>query len=448
MRELKQLCGRLLAAAVVALMLAAAAPPPARAQQTVSGFERDRWREALKIIKEDIKKNYYDPTFRGIDLDAHFKNAEEKMKQAQSVGQLFGIIAQALLDFNDSHLFFVPPGRASRYEYGWRTQMIGDRCFITAVKPKSDAEAKGLKPGDEVVGLDGYQVTRGNHWKLEYAYYSLRPVAGVRFVVAGPDGQQRQLDVMAKVTQRKRVMDLTGGDINEYMRDSEDEERERRDASRGLSFGDSQLLVWKFEEFSHTEDEIDSMMSKARKHKGLVIDLRGNGGGAEKTLLRMLSNLFDRDVNVGEIKRRKEAKPLLAKTRGGDNVYKGDLVVLVDSGSGSASELFARVIQLEKRGTVLGDRTAGAVMRSRFHGHESGLDVVAPYGASVTDADILMTDGKSLEHVGVTPDKLLLPTTADLAARRDPVLSQAAALLGFTLDPEKAGTLFPTKWEK
>jgi C-terminal processing protease CtpA/Prc len=431
-----------------AAVLVSAAPRPARAQQQADGFERDRWKAALGLIKDDIKKNYYDPTFHGIDLDAHFKKAEEKMKQAQSVGQLFGIIAQALLDFDDSHLFFLPPGRASRFDYGWRTQMIGDRCFVTAVKPGSDAEAKGLKPGDEILGLDGYRMTRGNHWKMQYAYYSLRPVPGVRFVAAGPDGKERQLDVLTKITQRKRVLDLTGGDLNAFIRDMEDDERDRRTASRGLSLGDSELMLWKFEEFAHTDDEIDGMMSKARKHKALVIDLRGNGGGAEKTLLRMLSNLFDRDVKVGEVKRRKETKLLTAKTRGADNVYKGDLVVLVDGDSGSASELFARVIQLEKRGTVIGDRTAGAVMRSRHYPHESGMDVIAPYGVSVTDADIIMTDGQSLEHVGVTPDKVLLPTGADLAAGRDPVLSQAIALLGFKLDAEKAGALFPMKWKK
>ena len=436
--------------ALAASVLASAAPAPA--QQQVSGFERDRWKVAMGLIKDDIRKNYYDPNYHGIDLDAHFKKAEEKMKQAQSVGQLFGIIAQALLDFEDSHLFFVPPGRASRFDYGWRTQMIGDRCFVTAVKPGSDAEAKGLKPGDEVLDLDGYQMNRRNHWKMQYAYYSLRPVTGVRLVVAGADGKPRQLDVMTKVTQRKRVLDLTGAtnsiDVNDFIRDSEDEERERREASRGLSFGENQLMVWKFQEFAHTESEIDDMMAKARKHKGLVIDLRGNGGGAERTMLRVIGNLFDRDVSVGEIKRRKETKPLVAKTRGGDNVYKGDIVVLVDSNSGSASELFARVVQLEKRGTVLGDRTAGAVMRSRFYDHESGVDVIAPYGASITDADIVMADGKSLEHVGVMPDKVLLPAPADLAAGRDPVLSQAAALLGFTLEPEKAGALFPLKWKK
>jgi C-terminal processing protease CtpA/Prc len=432
--------------------LVSAAPRTAVAQQQVSGFERDRWKAAMGLIKDDIKKHYYDPNFHGIDLDTHFKQAEEKMKQAQSIGQLFGIIAQALLDFDDSHLFFLPPGRATRYDYGWRTQMVGERCFVTAVKPGSDAEAKGLKPGDEIIGLDGYRITRQNHWKMQYAYFSLRPVPGVRFVVAGPDGKERQLDVITKITQRKRVLDLTasGGDsdFTDFIRDIEDEERDRREASRGMSFGDSQVMLWKFQEFAHSDEEIDGMMSKARKHKALVIDLRGNGGGAEKTMLRMLSNIFDRDVNVGEIKRRKETKPLVAKTRGGDNVYKGDLIVLVDSNSGSASELFARVVQLEKRGTVIGDRTAGAVMRSRVYPHESGVDVIAPYAASVTDADMVMTDGKSLEHVGVKPDVVLLPKAADLASGRDPVLSQSVTLLGFNLDPEKAGALFPMKWKK
>jgi carboxyl-terminal processing protease len=213
-----------------------------------------------------------------------------------------------------------------------------------------------------------------------------------------------------------------------------------------MSLGDNQVMLWKLEEFAHSNGEIDRVMSAARKHKGLVIDLRGNAGGSVDTLARILGSLFDRDVTVGEVKRRKEAKPFVAKTRGGGNVYKGDLVVLVDSDSGSASELLSRVVQLEKRGTVLGDRTAGAVMRSRIYPHESGLEVIVVYGVSITDADIIMSDGKSLEKVGVTPDTVLLPTAADLAAHRDPVLSRAVGLLGLTLDPGKAGDLFPAKW--
>ncbi|MBC7911282.1 MAG: hypothetical protein H7Y30_12320, partial [Pyrinomonadaceae bacterium] len=80
--------------------------------------------------------------------------------------------------------------------------------------------------------------------------------------------------------------------------------------------------------------------------------------------------------------------------------------------------------------------------------YESGVDIVAFYGASITNADVIMSDGKSVEHVGVIPDELLLPTGSDMAAKRDPVLARAAALVGIELTAEKAGTFFPIEWKK
>ena len=140
---------------------------------------------------------------------------------------------------------------------------------------------------------------------------------------------------------------------------------------------------------------------------------------------------------------------MMAKTRK-EKVFGGRLVVLVDGDSASAAEIFARLMQLEKRGTVIGDRTSGKVMRSQYYSHffepMGGYVLISPftlYGASITTADVIMSDGQSLEHIGVMPDELLLPTGADLAARRDPILSRAARLLGAELDPKKAGTLFP-----
>ena len=429
---------RALSLLVCGLALPAAAPAGA---QSLSDFDKQRGQMMLEHVRSEIKKNYYDPNFHGVDLDATFKAAGEKIRQAVSNEQVMGIIAQAVLNLDDSHTIFVPPQRKVNVDYGFEMQMFGDSCYVTEVKKGSDAEAKGLKVGDTVLLVDQFQPARENFWKLHYLYYLLRPQPGMRLGVQSPGGEPRQLDVLAKVKERKRL-DLTKyTDFLDIVRESENAERDR---VRGHRFHEAggDLLIWKMPAFNLEPDEVDSMMNKAAKSKALILDLRGNGGGYEITLLRLIGNVLDRDVQVGEIQRRKELKPFAAKTRGG-GVYAGKLIVLVDSRSASSSEVFARVVQMHRRGTVIGDRTAGAVMRARYFQKEVGLDVVTFFGVNVTDADLKMSDGKSLERTGVVPDEIRVPAGADLAAGRDPVLAYAASLAGVKMDPERAAAIFP-----
>lgn len=160
---------------VLALAAAFVIAACACASAQVGSQDRDHARTMLDALKSDLKKNYYDPELRGIDLEARFKAAEERLKAAQTRDQLVITVAQVMLDMDDSHTFFVPPSRAARVEYGWKMRALGDDCFVTAVKPKSDAEAKGLKVGDRLLAVDGFKPMRDNLWKVYYRYYSLMP---------------------------------------------------------------------------------------------------------------------------------------------------------------------------------------------------------------------------------------------------------------------------------
>jgi C-terminal processing protease CtpA/Prc len=426
--------------AVIAISgLAIADWSPVRAQG-LGPFERSSAKEMLESAKDDLKKNYYDAGFHGIDIDATFKAAEEKMKQATTRDQLMIAIGQALLGLNDSHTFFLPPSRAAKFEYGWTMQMVGDKAYVKAVKPHSDAEAKGLKPGDAILSVDGYRPGRENIWRMYYRYYGLMPARSIHLTIQSPsDSQPRDIEAMAKIEPGQAVTQLQELFVR-YLREEWDIYHDRFYESG------NDLMIWQMPTFGVSEGHVDALMGRARKFKALVLDLRGNGGGSVNALLRLLGYFFDHDVQVAIPKGRKESKPLVAKTRGSDG-FKGQLVVLVDDDSASASELFARVIQLEKRGTIIGDRTAGAVMEAKHYNHQTGVGRILYFGTSVTVADAIMSDGKSLERVGVTPDELLLPKGADMAAKRDPVLSRAAALVGVKLDPEKAGALFPPDWK-
>lgn len=414
--------------------------------QDVKRLERERERglQMLKGTKDLIKENYYDTSFHGMDMETRFKQAEEKMKQADSLGQIFGIIAQAVSELNDSHTYFIPPPRPLVIEYGWRMQMIGNDCYVVAVKPGSDAEAKGLKQGDMVLSVDGFRPSRETLWKMKYNYNLLRPQPAMRLVVQSPGSEQRQLDVKAEVVKTDRTINLLQI-RNEILEDLEDEKN--LPIFHELS---DEVIIWKLRAFNLTESKVDEMMKTIRKHKTLILDLRGNGGGYVKTLVRLVSYFFDKEINIAEVKQRKKTEQQKSKPRK-DKFFGGNLIVLVDSESGSAAEMFARVIQIEKRGTVIGDRTSGAVMQSQYHPAmitDASSSNVVMFGVSVTNAEIIPSDGKSLEHVGVVPDELKLPIASDMAAKRDTVLSYAVSKAGAIISPERAFALFAIEWKR
>ena len=409
--------------------------------QKMDRIEKDRMKSMLSGIKNAIKKDYYDPEFHGIDLEARFDQAKQRLDQVETVAQAFAVIAQALMDFNDSHLFFIPPSTNLRVEYGWRMQMIGDNCFVTTVKPKSDAEAKGLKAGDQILAIENFKPSKKEFWKMQYFYNVLSKRPKLRLAVLSPGEQQaRQIEIESKIKQLPAT--LTASNIFTLAGDFRETDNDKH-----LFRQVGNTVVWKMPTFAFEPDQVDALMERVKKGASLVLDLRGNGGGYVDTMERLSGFIFDKDLKIADLKGRKEMKPQMCKTRGKD-AFQGKLIVLVDSRSGSASEIFARLVQLEKRGTVLGDVSAGAVMQSRVFDGESGSGLVSVfYGTSITNADVIMSDGKSLEHTGVVPDELVLPTGEDLASGRDTVLAKAIQMLGGSIAPEEAGKFFPYDWK-
>lgn len=193
--------------ATLILSLVPCAGRPVRAQVDPKRLERERERglQMLKGTKELIKENYYDPNFHGMDLEARFKAAEEKMMQADS--------------------------------------------------------------------LDGFKPTRNALWKMKYNYNLLRPQPGIRVVVQSPGAEPRQLDLRAQVVKTDRAINLEQI-RHEILEDEEDE----KNLPIFYKINDD-AIIWKLRAFNLTEGKVDEMMKTVRKHKTLILDLRGNGGG-------------------------------------------------------------------------------------------------------------------------------------------------------------------------
>lgn len=401
------------------------------------GIKRARGLEMLQAVRDALKDRYYDPSLHGLDIEKNYEKAREEIKAASRSGHVNAIIAQFLLDLDDSHTFFYPDERIGFPEYGFGVQMIGTTCFVTRIKPDSSAARSGLKLGDVVYSIETFEPTRESLWKINYFYSILSPQPRLRVVVQRPTKELAEF-----------IIDTQLIKWDDYEQDVEQRKlRKNADPFRCVTLGPG-TVACKVESFAIPDSEIEKSMKPVLAAENLILDLRGNGGGYISSLQKLLGYFFDHDVVIATEKRRKTTTEMVAKTRG-KGVFAGKLSVLIDSRSGSASEIFARVIQLEKRGTVFGDQSAGAVMESvkfvkSLIPRTNSVKFAIPYGASITIADLIMKDGKSLEKVGVTPDIFRVPSSRDIAAGHDPVMVFAAFLFGVEISREAAGKLFPT----
>ena len=439
----KMVRGLRLLCLLFSVLLLLADPQSARAQappnEILNTNEAKRNREMglamLQEIKTLIKEHYYDPRYRGIDLDVRFKAAADRIKTLNFNWQVFRVLAQVLLDFNDSHTRLMLPPRTDYFEYGFTAQMIGDKCFVTDVKKGSDAEKKGLKAGDQILNFGKFPPSRAHLWKILYVLYRLDPVNTVDLKTRNTEGAEAQFTVMAKTMTQK---------------EKDEERKKRKDREKAKPFKcqeiSKELIACKLYSFMVDKGEIDKMMKQAGQYSKLILDLRGNGGGYVVVEEHLAGYLFDHDVKIADVVTRKKNEVRMAKTKR-DKSYKGELVVLVDSHSASAAEMVARVVQIEKRGKVVGDLSSGAVMTSvrapLFGRINTTAEAVITYtGMSLTIADVIMSDGSRIEGVGVRPDVSAVPTPLALAQRTDPVLAHAATMLGASLTPEKAGEFY------
>jgi len=158
--------------------------------------------------------------------------------------------------------------------------------------------------------------------------------------------------------------------------------------------------------------------------KGLVLDLRHNGGGKIWVERKIASLFLSRGVVIARsIRRGREHEEKTLKL---DRRFDGPLVVLIGPASGSAAEVTAAALRYHRRARLVGGATAGSVLESQSYPLPGGGRV------NVAVADVLTPDGRRLEGVGVKPDLPVVQTLDAIRAGRDlpPEAAERALLEG------------------
>lgn len=165
---------------------------------------------------------------------------------------------------------------------------------------------------------------------------------------------------------------------------------------------------------------------KAENVEGIVMDLRGNGGGSLPEVVKMVG-LFIEDGPVVQVKAREQEQSMQLKDRDKTVLYTGPLTVMVDEYSASASEIFAAAIQDYKRGIIIGSTSTygkGTVQRTiPLNPGESAMQFGNKQQEDLgtiklTIQKFYRVSGGATQLKGVTPD-VVIPDRYELSKTRE-----------------------------
>lgn len=425
----------------------------------------------LKVLKSDIEDKYFDTGSHTSMLDSRFKEAYDLIGRSSSTNEMARITALFVIALNDPRIFFLPRNTNVQVNYQWSLELIGDSAYVADLDAKSDAYAKGIRRGDRIYMLEGYILSRENFWKVKTLLEIQSPQDSLDAIVVKPNGRKYEIKFNAKVAVSNVLEDFTlTQNRNRLLPDETDYEEKAKPKFYDQIPG---LLICRFGSFLVEPISVEKLLDKAHNNEALILDLRGAGGISAKawelrirldretvayfpeewgqnidqddgdlnTLQFLVSGIFHPRQSIGEIRGKKGTEKLMAKAAI-NSQFSGKLVVLVDSETAGAAEIFARFVQLEKRGTIIGDVTSGRSVKTKFLSHSSWETFGSPFGMQVPVAEITLNGGDRINEKGVIPDQLILPTQSDLAMQKDSAMERAAELLGFKLSPGEARKLF------
>jgi carboxyl-terminal processing protease len=274
----------------------------------------------------------------------------------------------------------------------------GEFLTIISAMPGSPAEAAGLLPGDEVVKVDGKDVT------------GVPPSLVIRQVM-GPEGTQVVLSI-------RREGESDPFDVSITRKRIALPSVESRMLDQNLGY--VRLSTFGGDTAGELRSTLKTLL--AQNPDGLILDLRGNGGGYLKAAVDVASEFIPDGVVLTE--RFGDGKEESYYASGNGLALKIPLVVLVDGGSASASEIVAGAIQDSGRGWLVGQQSFGKGSVQNWHPLDQNEGAVR-----VTIARWYTPGGRSIQGNGLLPDFAIELTSEDAAAHRDPQLDKAVDVL-------------------
>jgi carboxyl-terminal processing protease len=318
-----------------------------------------------------------------------------------------GAIRGMLDALGDEHTAYMDPDEYRQANMGLEGSYEGigawvdtDSEYLTIISPMpgSPAEKAGLEPGDQIIAIDGEDMT-GIDGNL------------VIRKVLGPAGSTVVLTIAREGAEDPFDVTVTRGSI-------EIPSVESNLVEEGIGY----VRLYSFGENTNRDLEKALRSLKAADARSVILDLRGNGGGYLDTAIEVSSQFISQGEIVTE--RFGDGREQVYKAAAGGLATDWPMAVLIDGGSASASEIVAGAIQDAGRGKLIGETSFGKGSVQNWVPLKDDQGAVR-----VTIARWYTPNGRQIHGQGLEPDIAVPFTEADAQADRDPQLDRALEVI-------------------
>ncbi len=378
--------------------------------------------KTFEMVWKRIDDTFYDRTFNGINWQEIHDKYLPQAKQTADIEKFHSLLNKMVREMKLSHFSVSSPtytrtlsSDAASFADGYlglSFKLVQNQLLVSEIKKNSPADLAKIKVGFALKKING-QTPEDFYAKYKEENYGyqfreeLGRVRAVRGELNGKAGSTIELELLDQNNNLLKLK-LTRAEKEKTSSLEYDSKRISNDIGYvkfNLFFGD---LLEKFQksirDFSDT--------------KALIVDLRGNPGGAGDLTTALANLLSEKSGSLGSTQFRYE-KTEFSYSGTSKNSYKGKVILLIDEGSASSSEVFSGGLQSSERAFVIGSRSAGAVLPSMM--------MLLPTGGGLqyVISDFKTSKGEKLESKGVVPDLIVNPTRSDYLQNRDSILEKA-----------------------
>ena len=381
--------------------------------------------EELKLLWKKQTKNDYlslvisdsPPDKPEDNLVKRYKNRIKRVSQ-QKEEDIYSLVTNVLTKGFDPHSSYLSPKSSEDFDMDMSLKLEGigallgsedDYTKIVSLVPGGPAEKSGLiKPEDKVIGIrQGEEeiVQDVVGWRIDDVVDLIRGKSGTQVEIEFLSSDSLNENVKKKVLLTREEVKLEDRAVKSEVLNF-DNNIQIGVIDLPSFYMDFNAYMKRDPEYKSSSRDIKNILLEFNKKNvdAVILDLRGNGGGALDEANKIISLFIERGPTVQVKLKSGYVRPWGSQKN--NQVWQKPLIVLVNRYSASASEIVAAAIQDYKRGIVVGQRTFGK-------GTVQSLQDLSEGAIKVTESKYYRINGKSVQNKGVTPD-IEIPATWDI----------------------------------